>query len=74
MSEYHLHGKCVVCGLPLTRSNYDRQEVVAAIGPEGTVVCCVEHLKMGPGNEAYEKAIRLMAEAKSKQLQSRRIK
>lgn len=59
-----LEGICVVCGKFLREADYRAQSVVALIGPEGTVVCCVSHVMTGRGPE-YQKAVRLMAEAKA---------
>jgi hypothetical protein len=64
-----LRGECVVCGAVLTEADYNRQAVVAAIGPEGTVVCCASHVKAGAGKE-YENAMRLIADAKIAQIRA----
>lgn len=64
-----LRGECVVCGCYLTEADYNRQAVVSAIGPEGTVVCCVHHLtEDGPEGPKYKRAVRIFAEAKAAQL------
>ncbi len=64
-----LAGPCVVCGTHLDESAYDRGQVVAAIGDEGTVVVCTAHLtEDGPDGPKYRAAVRAMAAAKAKQL------
>jgi len=63
-----LDGKCVVCQKYLSEADYDRQAVVALIGPEGTVVACVAHLQDYPNGQDYLGTIRRMAEAKAGQL------
>lgn len=63
-----LTGNCVVCGKFLDEESYNRQEVVAAMGPEGTVVCCVAHLKGGQDNPEYITALEKIALAKAGQL------
>lgn len=65
-----LRGKCVLCGRLLTEADFDRQAVVAAIGPEGTIVCCTSHLAGGPGSPQYEPAICAMSEAKAAQIKA----
>jgi len=62
-----LDGNCVVCGRYLSEADYDRQSVIALIGPEGTVVACVDHVADYPGPE-YRRTVRRMAEAKAAQL------
>ncbi len=62
-----LRGECVVCGAILTEADYDRQTVVAAIGPEGTVVCCVKHLD-GPDGPEYRNALNRIAGEKARQV------
>ena len=37
----NIWGPCVVCNNPLGEADYAAQNVVAAVGPEGTVVMCV---------------------------------
>jgi hypothetical protein len=69
MSQPQLGGLCVVCRTVLTESDYKTASVVAAIGPEGTVVCCAQHLLGGPGDAEYEQALRSMCAAKIAQLQ-----
>jgi hypothetical protein len=67
--KLNLSGRCVVCNLMLTKRDYDNQRVVAAVGPEGTVVCCIKHLtEDGPTGPKYRNAVRLIAESKAKQL------
>jgi len=64
----NISGNCVVCAKHLSETNYRRQEVVAAIGPEGTVVICAAHLLPGPGTPEYERGLKLAAEAKARQV------
>lgn len=66
-SADYLCGNCVVCGKYLGEADYNCQAVVAAIGPEGTIVCCVGHLFYGPRERSpgYEDAILKIAEAKA---------
>ena len=61
-----LDGKCVVCGCYLGEEAYNRQEVIALIGPEGTVVGCAAHTNDYPGPE-FEQFAHKMAEAKAAQ-------
>ena len=57
MTPEQLRGECVVCGQILTEADYDQQRVVAAIGPEGVVVCCQRHLSEdGPDGPKYRPA------------------
>jgi len=67
-----LYGNCVVCGKYLGEADYNCQAVVAAIGPEGTVVCCVGHLFYGPTERSpgYEDALQKIAQAKADQVQA----
>lgn len=65
-----LRGECVVCGQLITEADYDRQAVVAAIGPEGVVVCCVAHLEDQPDGPNYRNAVDRMAKAKADQLRA----
>lgn len=58
-----LRGECVLCGQILTVRDYEAQRVVAAIGPEGTVVCCAQHVE-----DDLEAASRAIGEAKARQL------
>lgn len=64
-ADLQLRGECVVCGCVLTEEDYDRQSVVSAIGPEGTVVICVSHLT---DDSQYKSSVKKFAEAKAKQL------
>lgn len=66
-----LYGPCVVCNRPLGEADYDARNVVAAIGPEGTVVMCADHLtEDGPHGPKYHAAVRAMAVAKIAQLRA----
>jgi hypothetical protein len=69
MKAADLRGECVVCGQFLAEADYDRQAVIAAVGPEGVVVCCAKHVRAGPGSEEYKKAVVEMSRAKAKQLE-----
>jgi hypothetical protein len=69
-----LRGNCVVCGRWLAEADYDRQAVVAAIGPEGTVICCRQHVDPGPGTAEYDRAVRAMAAAKAAQIKANQQK
>lgn len=63
------HGPCVVCGQLIGNAMWAAQQVVAAVGPEGSVLCCVHHLADdGPKGPKYLEAVRKMAEAKAEQL------
>jgi hypothetical protein len=66
-----LFGRCTVCGKPITEADYAAQNVVAAIGPEGTVVMCIDHLtEDGPEGPKYLAAVQAMALAKANQLRA----
>ena len=54
-------GRCVVCSVPLGRINFERQEVIASVGPHGAVLCCVKHVKGGETNPDYKTAAEKMA-------------
>lgn len=69
-----LCGKCCVCSKFLGPADYDAQNVVAAVGPEGTVVCCASHLSEdGPEGPKYRDAVRKVAEAKAAQLKAGQV-
>lgn len=65
----NLFGNCVVCGKYLGHTEYEREEVVAAVGAEGAVVCCVSHVDGGPSNPEYQSTLDKIALAKTAQLQ-----
>jgi hypothetical protein len=66
-----LYGPCVVCGKTLGEADYEFGNIVAAIGPEGTVVMCTEHLtEDAPHGPKYRAAVRAMALAKADQLRA----
>lgn len=66
----NIYGNCVVCGRYLGIRQYDELQVVALLGPEGTIVCCVEHLDGGPKNPRYAEAIEKLTMAKIAQFQA----
>jgi hypothetical protein len=64
---------CVVCGVEIAHADWDRQNVVGAIGPEGVVACHAAHLtEDGPEGPKYLEAVRKMAVAKTLQLQAKK--
>jgi hypothetical protein len=71
VQQDYLEGDCVCCGRHLDADDYDAQNVVAAIGPEGTVVCCATHFLRGPSSKEYAEAANKFAQAKAQQLSAR---
>lgn len=65
-------GSCVVCGRSVCEEDFEGGRVVAGIGPEGSVFCCVDHLVFdAPGGPVYLAAVRAFAAAKAAQLRAR---
>jgi hypothetical protein len=65
-----LFGNCVFCGKYLDSDAYNRQEVFALIGADGTIVCCVKHI-VKRGTPEYKSALEKIALAKVAQLQGK---
>ena len=63
-----LDGVCVICAKQLHKSDWEKQQVIALIGPEGQVVCCVEHVT-DPAQ--YRDTVVKLGRAKANQITAR---
>lgn len=65
-----LVGPCAVCGEYVGNLDWGQQNVVAVAGPQGVVLAHAAHLQAGSGSAEYEQAVRVIAAAVAKQMET----